>query len=63
MIKPTTVGLTKPAVVPTVLQMPMMILAYRGAMSSMFTVYAGNASEVVIPARLIQTTTTVTFKE
>ena len=45
------------------MQMPMMILAYRGAMSSMFTVYAGNANDVVIPARLIHTTTTVTFKE
>ena len=32
-------------------------------MSSMFTVYAGKASEVVIPARLMQITTIVTFNE
>ena len=63
MTKATTIGLTKPAVVPIVLHIPMIIEAKRGAMSSMFTVYAGKASEVVIPARLIQMTTTVTSTE
>ena len=32
-------------------------------MSSMFTVYAGKANDVVNPAKPIQTTTTMTFKE
>lgn len=63
MINPTTIGLTKPAVVPIVLHIPIMIDAKRGAISSMFTVYAGNASDVVIPARPIQITTTVTSME
>ena len=38
-INPTIIGLRKPVIVPTVLVRPMIIQAYRGAISNMLTLY------------------------